>query len=66
MKTENKVRSEEAFQIEKNAKNRAYAFILSNGLLDRFSQFCKETSGIEDLHPFCKEVIKKIETTKSN
>ena len=31
------IRTEEAFQIEKNAKNKAYAFILSNGLQHKFS-----------------------------
>jgi len=29
------------FIIEMNAKNKAYFFILSNGLLEQFSEFCK-------------------------
>jgi hypothetical protein len=29
------------FLIEKNAKNKAYYFILSNGLLGRFTKFCE-------------------------
>ena len=29
------------FLIEKNAKNKAYSFILSHGLLDRYAAFCK-------------------------
>ena len=33
------------FNIEMNAKNRAYYFILSHGLLDQFGKFCK------DYHP---------------
>lgn len=55
-------RTEKEFEIEKNAKNRAYAFILSNGLLDSFAQFCKETSSIDNLHPFCKKQL----LTRSN
>ena len=31
----------EAFNIEMNAKNKAYYFILSKGLLDSFAEFCK-------------------------
>ena len=31
----------EAFNIEMNAKNKAYYFILSHGLLNQFSDFCK-------------------------
>ena len=31
----------EAFNIEKDAKNQAYFFILSKGLLDSFAEFCK-------------------------
>jgi len=30
-----------AFNIEMNAKNKAYYFILSHGLLNQFSDFCK-------------------------
>lgn len=33
--------SYEKFEIEKNAKNKAYYFILSNGLLEAFAEFCK-------------------------
>lgn len=29
-------------EIEKNAKNQAYAFILTAGLLNDFSKFCKQ------------------------
>lgn len=29
------------FEIEKNAKNEAYYFILSHNLLDEFAEFCK-------------------------
>ncbi|MDR2653267.1 MAG: hypothetical protein LBC68_13345 [Prevotellaceae bacterium] len=30
-----------SFKIEKDAKNQAYYFILSNGLLDQFAAFCR-------------------------
>ena len=29
------------FEVEKNAKNKAYYFILSNGLLEKFAELCK-------------------------
>lgn len=35
------------FLIEKDAKNRAYSFILSRGLLDDFSRFCNLTKGAD-------------------
>jgi len=35
------------FKIEMDAKNRAYAFILGNGLLNRFSEFSKLTQGFD-------------------
>jgi hypothetical protein len=40
------------FQIEKNAKNQAYYFILSNGLLDRFKEFCNNYHS-DDPHADC-------------
>lgn len=33
------------FQLEKNAKNHAYAFILSRGLLSEFTEFSRARSG---------------------
>ena len=33
------------FETEKKAKNDAYYFIISNGLLDLFTTFCKEYKG---------------------
>ncbi len=47
----------EKFNIEKNAKNRAYAFILHNDLLDKFSDFCKATADVEDLHALCLSIL---------
>ena len=40
------------FEIEKNAKNEAYYFILSNGLLEAFAKFCK-TYRSSDPHKDC-------------
>jgi hypothetical protein len=46
----------EAFNIEKNAKNKAYSFILSYGLSDRFVKFSKNFhSG--DPHRDCLEYL---------
>lgn len=44
------------FEIEKNAKNEAYYFILSNGLLEEFAEFCK-TYRSSDPHKDCMEVL---------
>lgn len=40
------------FLIEKNAKNTAYFFILSNNLLDKFQKFCAEQKDV-DAHQAC-------------
>lgn len=42
--------SAEAFEIEKNAKNRAYAFIIACGLLEKYNEFCRKFACIEDWH----------------
>lgn len=44
------------FEIEKNAKNEAYYFILSNGLLEAFAEFCK-TYHSSDPHKDCLEFL---------
>lgn len=46
------------FEIEKNAKNEAYYFILSNGLLEAFKEFCK-TYRSSDPHKDCVELLLK-------
>lgn len=46
----------EAFEAEKKAKNTAYYFILSNGLLDRFADFCKNYHS-RDPHRDCVEYL---------
>ena len=46
----------EAFEVEKRAKNTAYYFILSNGLLDRFADFCRNYRS-RDPHRDCVEYL---------
>ena len=46
----------EAYKVEKDAKNKAYYFILSNGLLDRFTDFCKNYHSC-DPHKDCIEYL---------
>lgn len=38
---------QKSFIVEMDAKNKAYDFILQNGLLDRFSEFCKRPENID-------------------
>lgn len=45
------------FLIEKNAKNTAYFFILSNNLLKEFQKFCAQHKGV-DAHQACLKFIK--------
>ena len=44
------------FEIEKNAKNAAYYFILSNGLFKEFAEFCKNYHS-SDPHKDCLELL---------
>jgi len=44
------------FLIEKDAKNQAYLFILSNGLYHRFAEFCRNVE-VEDYHAACVSVL---------
>lgn len=46
----------EAFEVEKNAKNEAYYFIISNGLLDQFADFCRNYRS-RDPHKDCVEYL---------
>lgn len=46
----------ETFEAEKNAKNEAYYFILSNGLLDQFADFCRNYRS-RDPHKDCVEYL---------
>lgn len=45
-----KTYSAEAFEIEKNAKNKAYTFIIACGLLERYQEFCQKFADIDDWH----------------
>lgn len=46
----------EAYKVEKDAKNKAYYFILSNGLLDRLADFCRNYHSC-DPHKDCIEYL---------
>lgn len=46
----------EAYKVEKDAKNKAYYFILSNGLLDSFADFCRDYHSC-DPHKDCVEYL---------
>lgn len=48
--------SYQKFEIEKNAKNEAYYFILSNGLFKEFAEFCKNYHS-NDHHKDCLEFL---------
>lgn len=45
-----KTYSAAAFEIEKNAKNKAYTFIITCGLLERYQEFCRKFADIDDWH----------------
>lgn len=46
----------EMFQIEKDCKNQAYAFIIGSGLLEAFDEFCKITQDVKDFHALCVDL----------
>ena len=48
------------FEAEKNAKNEAYAFILSRGLLSEFTEYSRACSGE------CKSMESRLETILKN
>jgi hypothetical protein len=43
-------------QIEKDAKNRAYAFIIASGLFHKFAEFCEMTRDLEP-HDLCIKML---------
>ena len=47
---------ENKLQIERDAKNRAYAFILSMGLFNEFAQFCTQSQNT-DAHAQCLSML---------
>lgn len=42
--------SAEAFEVEKNEKNKAYTFIIAGGLLEKYKEFCQQLAHIDDWH----------------
>lgn len=46
------------FEIEKNAKNEAYSFILSFGLLEEFAEYHRAAANIDPML-ICSEAIKQ-------
>ena len=65
--TERNTVSIEAFNVEMNAKNTAYYFILKNGLLERFGEFCKRYNSTDphgDCINYLLSVIKKSEKSR--
>lgn len=48
------------FDEEANAKNRAYSFILSHGLLDLFNEFCKTNQSDEPRRDCVKHLLSEI------
>jgi len=52
------------FEVEMDAKNQAYAFILSHGLLTQFSEFSR-TVYSDDWHATCLEQVKLLSTYKN-
>lgn len=54
----------EAFDIEKNAKNRAYTFIIAGGLLDKYHEFCRKFADIDDWHAAAVMLLEKAAADK--
>lgn len=42
-----------ALEVEKNAKNKAYYYIISSGNFNRFAEFCKKHPATLDYHGAC-------------
>lgn len=61
--TERNTVSRAAFQIEKNAKNKAYAFILQHGLLEDFRHFVNSLPDAADPHGLCVDALIRISNT---
>lgn len=52
--------SYQKFETEKNAKNKAYLFILSNGLYDAFRDFCNNYHSSDPREDFLEILLSKI------
>ena len=61
--TERNTVSRAAFQIEKNAKNKAYAFILQHGLLEDFERFVRTLPDGTDPHGLCVDALIRTSNT---
>lgn len=59
-----KTYSAEAFEIEKNAKNKAYTFIIACGLLDKYHEFCQKFADIDDWHAAAVMLLEKAAADK--
>ena len=55
--TERNTVSRAAFLTEKNAKNKAYAFILQHGLLEDFERFVRTLPAGTDPHGLCVDAL---------
>ena len=55
--TERNTVSRAAFLTEKNAKNKAYAFILQHGLLEDFRHFINSLPDGTDPHGLCVDIL---------
>lgn len=51
---------EALFNVEMDAKNKAYAFILSNGSLEAFRSFLRTTQGNYPPHALCVKLIQEM------
>lgn len=47
------------FLLEKNLKNKAYAFIIQHNLLETFETFTEETSNVDDFHEYCLILLER-------
>ncbi len=54
------------FEIEKNAKNKAYTFIIACGLLSQFRKFCLKFNDIDDWHAAAVALLEKMADDKLN
>ena len=52
------------YDVEKNAKNKAYSFILSSGLLNRFAEYCRSNYS-DDWHDTCLRQLELLVTSKN-
>jgi hypothetical protein len=56
--------SYKAFDREFNAKNKAYHFIITSGLLSQYSAYCSNVQGLSDPHAACLYVLSTLKNNK--